>query len=265
MLPGTPDPAARAQLWRLGRDTLLYGLATVLSGLASFVMLPVYTRYLTPADYGLLSILDLTLETVLLLFSAGATAGLMRFYFKTRDPAERNRILFTAWATAMVLYTVGGLLLFAGAPLIWKHALSGAGTVGIVRLAAANFTLSSLMLVPMQMLSIDQRPVASSLALTGKLALQIGLNVLFVVGLRLGPSGILWSTFWSNLTFGLILTGMLLRRTGGAWSQSAFRDLRRFSLPIQLAKAGTFFLAFGDRLFLQKFHGLAVVGVYSLA
>lgn len=252
-------------LRRLGRDTLLYGFAAVLARGVAFIMLPVYTRYLTPADYGLLSILELSQEIAVILFSAGATAGLMRFYFKTQDPAERNRVLFTGWGTVALLYAAGTVLLLAVAPLIWEHGLGRAGSVGLVRLAAVNFLLGSMMIVPMQMLSIDQRPVATSLVLSAKLILQLGLNVCFVVFLRAGPAGILWSTFIASLTIGLIMTIVLLRRTGLSWSWPAFRDLRRFALPIQVATAGAFFLTYGDRFFLEKYHGLGAVGVYGIA
>jgi len=255
----------RGSLKRLGRDTILYGVASVLSRVVAFVMLPIYTRYLTPSDYGLLAILDLSLEIALLLFSAGASAGLMRFYYKTHDPRERNQVLFTAWASSTALYLVGTLVLLLAAPYIWQHGLHGSGTVGMVRLAAVNFTLSSLMMVPMQMLNIDQRPGASSVVLTTKLVVQLSLNILFVVGLEAGPIGILWSTFFSSMAVGSVMTVVLLRRTGLAWSWPAFRDLRRFSVPIQFSKAGTFILAYGDRFFLDKFHGLAVVGLYGLA
>ena len=60
---------------RLGRNTLVYGIATVLSRLVSFVMLPIYTRYLTPADYGLLAILDLSLEIAVLLSAPAPPPG----------------------------------------------------------------------------------------------------------------------------------------------------------------------------------------------
>ena len=45
---------------RLIKNTLIYGAGMVLSRAASFLMLPVYTRLLTPRDYGLLQMLDIT-------------------------------------------------------------------------------------------------------------------------------------------------------------------------------------------------------------
>lgn len=255
----------RRSLKRLGRDTLLYAISSVLARVVSFVMLPVYTRYLTPADYGILSMLDLSVEVTTLLFSAGATAGLTRFYFLSDKPDDRNRVLFTAWASASGLYLAGSIALLVAAPLIWKTVLGGAGTIAMVQLTAANFTIGALAIVPLQMLSIDQRPVAASVVAVIKLLMQVGLNVLFIVALQLGPIGILWSTFGSSLVIALVMTVVLLRRTGIAWDRDLFWQLRRFSLPLQISSAGTFVLTYGDRFFLQHYHGLAAVGLYGLA
>ena len=66
----------------LARNTLVYGAGIVARRIASFIMLPVYTHYLTPADYGVLELLQLTVDIAVILVSAGTTAGLLRFYFK---------------------------------------------------------------------------------------------------------------------------------------------------------------------------------------
>ena len=57
-------------------------------------MLPVYTRFLTPADYGLVQLLELTVEVAAIFFTAGTTAGLQRFYFKAidRQPSAADRL-----------------------------------------------------------------------------------------------------------------------------------------------------------------------------
>ncbi|MCL6432168.1 MAG: hypothetical protein K6V36_15135, partial [Anaerolineae bacterium] len=42
-------------------STGLYGISLLLTRTASFLLFPVYTRFLSPADYGVLELLDLTL------------------------------------------------------------------------------------------------------------------------------------------------------------------------------------------------------------
>lgn len=250
---------------RLGRDTLVYLTGTVLARVVSFVMLPVYTRYLTPTDYGILQMLDLAVEIATILISAGATAGTMRFYFKAQSEDQRRIILSTAFLIQIGLNAIGTVALTIAAPVIWKQVLGTEGTVLMVRIAALNFTLGVLSGIPMFLFQARQqsgRFVAVSLI---RLVLQLGFNILFVVGLRWGPAGILTSSLLTNIAVGGTLAGMVLRYTGIRFSVPVFRDFRRYGVPYQFTKAATFILAFGDRFFLQHFHNLAVVGVYGIA
>ena len=78
---------------KIARETMIYFLGMLLSRAASLIMLPVYTRALTPADYGILQLLDMTSDVVAILVSAGCTAGVMRFYFKTEVEHDRRAVL----------------------------------------------------------------------------------------------------------------------------------------------------------------------------
>ena len=64
---------------RVGRHTLIYGAGMMLSRAISFVMLPVYTRYLTPADYGVMELIGTTLDLIAIIAGARIAAGIFRF------------------------------------------------------------------------------------------------------------------------------------------------------------------------------------------
>ena len=49
------EAGSRTSFRRLGRDAALYSIGVLLGRAVSFIMLPVYTRYLSPADYARLS------------------------------------------------------------------------------------------------------------------------------------------------------------------------------------------------------------------
>ena len=110
-----------------------------------------------------------------------------------------------------------------------------------------------------------QRPLLYLWTSTGKLVLQLSLNILFIVVLKLGVVGLLWSTFITNLLLGAVMTAWLLRQTGIHFDRGILRELRRFGAPYQVTWAGAFILTFGDRFFLQAARGTAAVGLYALA
>src|SRR5512141_2230581 len=108
-----PGTAQRTSLRRLGRDTAIYSLGVVLARAVSFFMLPVYTRYLTTSDYGVLSLLDMTVEIASILFVAGVTAGMSLFYYQTTDEYERGTIIRTGYMVEVLLGFVAGAIIMA--------------------------------------------------------------------------------------------------------------------------------------------------------
>jgi O-antigen/teichoic acid export membrane protein len=266
--PVAPPPGRgpeRGSLRSLARNTAFYGIVIVLSRAVSFIMLPVYTKFLTPDDYGVLQLLDMTVDIAAILLVAGMSAGMQRFWFKATTEAERNSIVVTTFVLEVGLSLAGAALLWVLAPLLWLHALEGAGSPLLIRVAAANFTLGVLSAVPLLLLQTEKRVFPYAVAMLARLALQLGLNVLFVVGFRWGVLGILASTLIANVVLGTALAAWLLRRTGLQVRASVLRDLRRFGVPYQISTAGSFILTFGDRFFLQASRTIAEVGLYGLA
>ncbi len=250
---------------KLAVNALIYGLATVLSRAASLIMLPIYTRLLSPADYGLLHFLDLMVEVAIILVSAGMTMGVLRFYFKATTDQERNEVLVSAFVLQLGLDAVATLLVVLAAGPISAHAMGGAATPGMIVLAGVNITVGSLAVVPLLKLQADQRATAYMAVSLTKLLLQLSLNILLLVGFNMGPIGILWSNFVSSLIVGVATSIWMLSQTGLTVTRPALRNLRRFGVPYQFMAAGSFILAFGDRFVLEPVAGLAVVGIYSLA
>jgi len=259
-------PVGRTTSFRtLGRQTAIYSLGVILGRAVSFLMLPVYTRFLTPADYGLVQLLEITVEVAAIFFTAGTTAGVQRFYFKANSADERHRLVSTAFFTVLALAGACTITLLALSPALWRFALKEAGQPWFIRLAALNFALSFLLNYPLSFAQTTQRPALFLLTSTCKLVLQLSLNIYFIVVLRLGVVGLLWSTFITNLLLGLAMTTWLLRQTGTRFDWAILRDLRRFGAPYQVSWAGSFILTFGDRFFLQAARGATAVGLYSLA
>lgn len=257
--------SAQTSVRALGRDTLVYGLGVVLSRVVSVLMLPIYTQFLTPADYGTLQLLQMTTDVAFVLFAAGTTAGVLRFWFKAADERERSEVMSSAMALVAMLSAAAAGAVALASPLIARWALGGGGSAGLVQLSAASFLLESMFAVPLLYAQAKQRSALFVGANAVKLLLQLLLNVLFLVVLRQGVAGVLLGTLIANLLVGGWLAHAMLRETGFRISREKVRELRRFGLPYQLVWAGTFVLTFGDRYFLQASHGATVVGLYGLA
>jgi O-antigen/teichoic acid export membrane protein len=262
--PASPSPTPRSNL---ARETMIYGLGVVLTRAVSFMMLPVYTRYLTPTDYGVLQLVQMVLDVTAILLSAGLTSGVLRFYLKAESEDERRAVVSSAFFMLCGLNALGGLGLAASATRIADLFLSGAGPEGslLLRIVSVTFFLEAFVAVPLLLLQVRRLAGWYMAASLTRLLLQLTLNIILVVVLGWGVKGVLIGTLCANLVVGGTLTFWMLRQTGLRMRRSAIRDLRRFGVPYQIATAGSFILTFGDRFFLQHYHGLAAVGLYGLA
>ena len=253
-----------AGMRRLGRDTLIYGLGVTLSRAASFIMLPVYTHYLTPADYGIVQLLEMTLEVVAIVLSGGLAAGIYRFYFKAESPRERLRVFSTTLALTSASKLVGSAALLVTAPYVAGVLLDGAEHAVLVRIAAVTFLLQEFTTIPLMLLQIQQRAVAFIAVSVSRLVLQLSLNIFLLVVLGMGIQGILLGSLITAVVGGTGLTIWLLRQAPPLPTRKLALELIRFGLPYKLANVGTFLITFGDRFFLKASHGLAAVGLYGL-
>ena len=249
----------------LGRSTLIYAAGTLISRVASLLMLPIYTHVFAPREYGLLQLIDMTVEIAGIMVSAGIATAVLRCYFTAADDVHRRDVLANGWLLLLLLNVGGMLLLFLVAPFVSSFVLKGEGSTTLVRVAALSFAASALPIVPLVAMQAQQRPKLFLIATLAKLAIQISLNLLFLVHYKMGPIGVILSTLIANLSLGLPASVWLLRDARLVVRERVWKGLLRYALPLQIGQIAMFMLAFGDRYFLQAHRDLTTVGIYALA
>jgi len=254
-----------APIARMGRHTIVY-LAGILIGRAmSFVMLPFYTRFLTTADYGVMQLVEMTLDVIAIVAGARIASGIHRYYFKATTDAERNAVLSTATILIGVSFVMFGLLTGVLAEPLTVLVLGSAKYAHLLQIAAVTFALQALIIVPMAVLQLQKRSVLLTGITTVKLCVQLVLNIVLLAGLRLGVEAVFLSTLAANLVIGVVLAAIVYRRIQLTFSTAAARSLLAYGLPLVGTQFASFFVTFGDRYFLRVHADVSSVGLYSLA
>ncbi|HET7506892.1 MAG TPA: oligosaccharide flippase family protein, partial [Solirubrobacterales bacterium] len=125
-------------LRRLATTGAAYTAASILSKVIAVALLPLYTRYLSPADYGAAEILFAAVVTASIIVRFGLIEAILRFYYKDdEDPAQ---VVAGSFAGLFWLSTLGALVLlpFAGplsAALLPEAEKLGGSATDLVRIA----------------------------------------------------------------------------------------------------------------------------------
>ena len=263
--PAGPAGDAPLRMGSVAKHVMVYGAGVVLGRAVSFIMLPVYTSFLTPADYGVIQLIEMTLDMIAIVAGGQIAAGIFRYYHAAPTEGERKAVVSTALWLLAGSYTAVGAVTFVAAPALSDLIFGSPGHAALIRLAAGSLGLSSLVVAPLAYLRVQERSSVFVTVNVVKLVLSVSLNVLFLVGMEMGPAAIFLSSFLANLIIGGVLATMAVREMGLHFSTDASRKLLRYGLPLIATQIATFATTFGDRYFLQAAGNEAIVGLYGLA
>jgi O-antigen/teichoic acid export membrane protein len=253
-----------AQLRRLGKHSAIYGLGGLVQRILAVLLLPVYTRYLSPSDYGAVETL-IALATVLVItLRLGITSAFFRFYFDSPDPEKRRLVLRTSFWFTMTMSTAGllGGLLLSGeiSTLLFGSSddaeLVMAAFVGLW--AQMNYEqLTSLF-------RVEERSVAFVTASLANIGVTIAATLTLVVALDQGPLGVIVGNFTGTLLVYAALVGYRREQLGLQLDRGLLREMNRFGIPLVPTALFLWATNFSDRFFLVKLADTEEVGLYSV-
>ena len=249
------------------RHAVVYGTANLLVQASGFLLLPLYTKYLGPADYGVLEVLGRLAETTAtLLMIGGARQAMFTFYQQAGDEAERRRVVTATLLFLGGLCGVGGLLMMAFAGAI-SDALSAFGPglrPDLLRLAVLAVLLEPLSLVPLTLIQSRVESTRYVLVTVSQFVVRATLCVVLVAWLDWGVAGVLAATALTCAAYGVYLTGRELARGAARPHWADLGALVRFTLPFLPGGICFFVMQHGDRFFLLHYRGQQEVGTYAL-
>jgi O-antigen/teichoic acid export membrane protein len=235
----------------------------------NFLLITVFTRYLSPGDYGTISLAEIIATTLVALFSGlGLDTAVRRLYFHYADePAVQRRYVSSVLRFGVILtVAVVAVALVLGPRLLERiaphFAVSFFPCIALaIGTAAANQTFD----YRLGLYQSEQRPLAFSFMASASFLMTAGSALIFVVLLRRGAAGMLTGKLMGAA--GSLLVAVVVSRK---WWAGGFEwKFVRESLPIALPILPHMLLAFGlvvaDRFILEYYRNLDEVGVYSVA
>src|SRR5213083_546592 len=98
-------PRLGTRLRELFRHSAIYGLGSIVARILGVLLLPLYTRYLSPSDYGLIETLGALAAVLTALVAQAMKSAFFRFYFDSAEPERRLLVVRTAFWYVMAAST----------------------------------------------------------------------------------------------------------------------------------------------------------------
>ena len=256
----------RSLLTRLLTGGAAYQASSIAAAVLAVLTLPLYTRALSRADFGIAETLltFIILASILLRFGLGE--AFVRYYHAQPDAPARDRLAATAVVAVLATSTAAALAAVAAAgPL--SSLLLGFEDAAIMRIGVLGLWAFTNLEIAYALLRVDERRRTYLLASLTNVVVSVGLTVTLVVILDQGARGYLFGNYagstvvllglWWNLRARIAL------RVPGPLA--VLGPLLRFGVPTVPADATVFALNVIDRAYLLRTQSAAAAGVFALS
>lgn len=242
---------------RLIGDMGIFALGSLGSKLVLFLLLPVYTHVLTDSEYGVADLVFTMGDLLLPVISLAIYNGLLRFGLIKGK--KENALLVST-----VIFLVGSLAAIALTPLFgfypaiknWKWFLCGHVIVHFARNSALVY------------LKVKNRNKTYAILSIFQALLLIGLNVLFLVVLKIGIPGYLLSTILSNAALAvlaILLSGMFSDFKSAKFEKPLFKEMVGYSVPFIFNDVSWWIIHSSDKIMIERMIDESKLGLYTAA
>ena len=235
-----PPLGLLARLRFLGVASGLYLLADALARGLSILLVPVYTRFLTPSDYGALAIATALTSMLTILLGLALHGALSRMHFEARSEDERRSLYGTLLAFLVVV---------PGAAVASLEVLGRAGLLDIfgdlpydpyLRYVVWTAYLAVFVEIPLAIYTVREQPRK-------------------VVPLTLLNAGLLAAG-----SMAILAVFLTARSASSHFSRRLLAASLAFSLPLVPHLVAQWILHVSDRIVLERFVSARDLGLYSL-
>ncbi|WP_421813350.1 lipopolysaccharide biosynthesis protein [Flagellimonas sp.] len=249
-------------LKRLFKQTFIYGLATVLPRVLSFLLVPLYTSVMNPETYGEISVIFSWFAIFNVVLAYGMETAFFRFFNKYSD--KENVI-----STSLISLLISSLIFFV-VSLIFKETFASLIDVqeSLMLYIILILVLDALAIVPFAWLRAMERPLRYSIVKVTSVAMNLLLNIFFLTILpELADKG---PSFWAEIykenfqieyvfIANVISSGIALLWVSGiyfdckySFDERLLKQMLKYSLPIMVAGLAFTVNEVFDRILLDR-------------
>ena len=246
------------------KQILTYGTGSIAQSALNFILLPLYLRFFEPSEYGVISLLLVSISLLTLFANVGIVSGLFMLYYEAK-PGEKRKLIGTTWFWHLFGAVVGGAILVSNASGISTLLFDSADYSYAIRLVGGYFFFSLLLDIPLAAFRLEKKAVHFVAFSLFRFVADFGLKLLFIAFLSRGINGYFESGVIVNAAVLISMIPFTLKYISFSLNKSYLKQLLRLGSPFIFSTIAVWTLSMADRLILNHFNGTAEVGIYSLA
>jgi O-antigen/teichoic acid export membrane protein len=245
----------------LAKESLIYGVSSIVSKFLSFLLVPFYTHVFAPADFGITQIIFAIIAFLNILYQFGFDSAYLRLAADADEAGRRRLFASAVWSQAAA--SLGfSLLLAALAHPLARAFLIPPSAEKLFYYAAGILVLDTLTVVPFAHLRQQHQAARFAALRLGNVVLTIAGNLFLVLKLRMGLEGLFLANLAASAATLAAFVPMLLARARSLPEGAAVKALAAFGLPMVPAGLYGIVNEMAGRMFMRRIHQADIDRLY---
>lgn len=248
------------------KHTIIYALGNIGVKLIGLVLIPVYTdpKFLSQANYGVLAVLEATLQLLIGVLTMAMTTSLSRWYWDKNYINKQKSIFFSSYVFLLVTIIPVILIISYSSVSLSKLLFSSIEYSYLLKLTFIAAGIQVLNNQALTLAKIQSKSIMYSFVTILKFALSLSLIIWGVVYRRMGLEAIWQATVVAEGFIFLILLLFVVKNSSFSFHWNILKEMMNYGYPLMLASVSAVILAVTDRYMLSSMSGLVETGIYSL-
>ena len=251
-------------LFNTAKHTIIYSLGNLSIKMVGFILLPLYTTYLTTTDYGLLAIIEAIAQFSIAILGFRLSTAMLRWASTEKDVNKQKEIIFTALLSSLIILIPFILSFFVFADYLSEIIFNTNKFTKYIFLISIFIIFEIYNIFLLDLLRLRDKSILYISIVLLKLIFNLGLNIYFVAYAKIGVEGIVLSMVISSIIFTLATLPFLLSQISFKINIKTAKDMFAYGFPLIFATISSMVLTLADRFVIKHFYSLSEVGVYNL-
>ncbi|MEC1760390.1 lipopolysaccharide biosynthesis protein [Schinkia azotoformans] len=249
-------------------NSFLYTISSLLVKAIGFILLPVYTFYLSPEDYGITNLVNSFTQVATFIVAFSLYSAVVRFYTDFKDDNDKLKRFY---GTVTIFVCISGAVFVSLGFLFHKVLITwffeGIPFFPVVVISLLTLTFVSIHTVHQSILQGMQQGKKLTIINLVVFGIQICITLFFIGVLKLGAVGVLLAILIINIGYFLFSIFDLKKNNLITFciDIKILKETLKYSIPIMPHNLSTNIASFTSRIFINNNGTLASVGLYSVA
>lgn len=248
---------------RLIKNTAVYAFGNILPQLFGFILLPLYTQYLSPNDYGIVTSMQILSSILLIFFTLSLDYSIFRLYYDYKTDEGKRNYLGTISISIFAVASFLALMLFVFHNYV-EHIYKSISFFPYYAIVIATTFVTIFTIIPKLYFQVNEKANRFVILSLLQFFATTGLVVWFIVVEHQGALGMLKGVLYGNIVILPVFLYISIKIINFKFDWKILKPSLVYCLPLVPYLLSNWTMNMSNRIFIDRYFTPADNGIYSM-